>query len=405
MSTRAEARPHLAFPARISPRPIIGTSLVAAAAGLVIFVVGLAVNPRRAWFAYLGAWTVGVTVCVGALILLMVGHAAKAGWTVVTRRLTEAVVDCLPLQFLLFAPIVLGLRWIYPWATDPSRLEPAARDAVLHKQGYLNPSFFSVRSIAYLAIFVVLGILLRRFSLELDRAPRMALVRRLRTLSAGGLPLVALALTWASFDWLMSLQPEWSSTIFGLYVFAGGFVAAIALVAVMLPLSRRRLAPPAEVTPDHVSAVGRLFFAMVIFWAYMAFSQLLIQWIANEPDETSFYRARAHGFWTAINVVLVVGHFFVPFLVLLNRRLKRRAEVLAGVGAWLLVMHVVDVEWLVLPAYAAHGRALPSWVDLGALALVGGLSCAWIVHRYLAAPPIPVHDPQIVAGLEYESKP
>jgi NADH:ubiquinone oxidoreductase subunit 6 (subunit J) len=224
----------------------------------------------------------------------------------------------------------------------------------------------------------------------------------MRALSGGGLPLVGLATTWASFDWTMSLQPEWYSTVFGLYFFAGAFVGAIALVSVMMNVSRLWGPSPLPMTPDHAQALGRLLFAMVIFWAYMAFSQLLIYWIADIPKEVTFYARRMTGSWTAVTYVLVFGNFVVPFFALLNRRWKRHPNYLAVVAAWVLVVHFVDVYWLVLPVYDREG-ARPSWLDLGAILFVGGLSGAWIARRYLDAPPVPLHDPELAEGLGYEA--
>jgi hypothetical protein len=220
--------------------------------------------------------------------------------------------------------------------------------------------------------------------------------------SGGGLPIVALTLTWASFDWTMSLEPDWYSTIYGLYVFAGGFVGAIALTCVMLHLSRARREVAARVTPDHAQAIGRVLFAMIIFWAYMAFSQLLIYWIGDVPEEVRYYGARTTGSWTAITALLIFGHFFAPFLLLLNRRMKRSPEFLRSVGNWMLAMHFVDVYWLVMPSYDRSG-VRPHWLDLAAILFVGGLSCAWIAHRYFGAAPIPRHVPELAEGLHYEA--
>jgi hypothetical protein len=373
-------------------RSVVMSALGAAALGAVLLGVGLALDARRAWFAYLAAWTFGVTVCTGALLLLMVGHAAKASWMVVTRRVTESIVGALPACLVLFVPLCFGLAKIYPWVLHPDE----------HKRHYLSPPFFIARSVVYLGIFIVVGTLLRRWSRQNDARPSLRLVHRMRALSGGGLPLVGLAMTWASFDWTMSLQPEWYSTIFGLYFFAGAFVGAIALVSVLMNVSRLRGASPSPMTPDHAQALGRLLFAMVIFWAYMAFSQLLIYWIADLPAEVTFYVRRMKGSWTAVTYVLVLGHFIVPFFALLNRRWKRHGSYLAGVAAWVLVLHFVDVYWLVLPVCDAAG-ARPSWLDLGAVLFVGGLSCAWITRRYFSASPLPLHDPELAEGLGYEA--
>jgi hypothetical protein len=373
-------------------RSIVLASVAGALLGAVLLFVGLLVDAPRAWFAYLAAWTVGVTIAIGALLLLMVGHASKAGWIVVTRRVTEAVAATLPVYLVLFVPLCFGLSKLYPWVQHP--------DA--HKARYLNPPFFVARTVVYFAIFIAIGALLRHWSRENDARPSMRLVRRMRALSGGGLPLVALATTWASFDWTMSLQPEWYSTIFGLYFFAGAFVGAIALVTLMMYMQRLYADPPSPVSPDLAQALGRLLFAMVAFWAYMAFSQLLIYWIGDVPDEIAFYRLRTTGTWTAVTYLLVCGNFVVPFFALLNRHWKRHPDYLATVACWLLMMHFVDIYWLVLPVYDRAGFR-PHWLDLAAIVFVGGVSSAWIVRRYFSAAPLPLHDPELAEGLDYEA--
>jgi hypothetical protein len=370
-------------------------SLAAAGAtllGAALLGAGFLLDARRAWFAYLAAWTTGVTICIGALLLLMTGHASKAGWMVVTRRATEAVTGTLPLYFALFVPICVGMPKLYPWVLQPDE----------HKRIYLNPMFFVARTVAYFAVFIVIGTLLRRWSRDNDVRPSMKLVLRMRRLGGGGLPLVALVTTWASFDWVMSLQPEWYSTIFGLYFFAGAFCGAIALVSLFAHLSRPRTDRPSAVTPDHAQALGRLLFAMIAFWAYMAFSQLLIYWIGDIPAEITFYGRRTTGSWSVVTTVLVIGNFVVPFFALLNRSWKRNTRYLGAVACWVLAMHFLDVYWLVLPVCDRAG-VRPNWIDAGALLLFGGLSCATIMRLYLSAPALPTHDPGLAEGLGYEA--
>ena len=318
---------------------------------------------------------------------------------VVTRRLAEAMASALPLCSFLFVPIALGLTHLYPWAQPEAADSPSLRRAIAHTHAYLNPPFFVLRTVVYFAIFIGVSVLLSAWSAKNDRAPSLSLVLRMRRLSGGALPLVALALTWASFDWIMSLEPDWSSTIFGMYFFAGSFVGAIALVAAVMwfvPVTSR------HVTPDHAQALGRVLFAMVIFWAYMALSQLLIYWIGDLPDEIEYYLLRTSGSWAAITGVLVLGHFFGPFGALLRRRWKRRLSFLGPVGAWVLAMHFVDVYWMVLPNFDRAGVRL-HWLDAAALLFVGGVFSAWVVHRYAAVSPLPLHVPELEAGLDYEA--
>jgi hypothetical protein len=386
----------------VRARRVVVVSLGLAAVGLAMLLVGLATDARRAWFSYLDAWLFGTSVAVGALLLEMTGHAAKASWMVVTRRLTEAVADTLTLDAALFVPLAFGLKHAYPWAAPEAAADPELREALAHKHVWLSEPFFVARSAIYLAIFCAVAGLLRRWSIANDRRPSVARVQRMRRLSGGALPLVALTLTWASFDWSMSLQPEWYSTMFGVYFFAGSFVGAIALVCVMLHFSRMRQAPAVRVTGDHAQALGRVLFAMIVFWAYVSYGQLLIYWIGDIPEEVTYFARRTAGTWSALTYFIVFGHFIVPFFVLLNRHLKRHLDVLAAVGAWMLMMHFVDVYWQVLPVHDPDGFR-PHWLDLGSILFVGGLSSAWIVRRYFTAAPLPLHDPGLAEGLNYEA--
>ncbi len=379
----------------MSARRFMLWSFGAAGVGGGLLAVEFAIDPTRAWFGYLNAWTFGVDLCVGALLLLQAGHAAKASWIVVTRRSTEAIVSVTPLYLLLFAPIALALGHLYPWAAPVPAADSEVAKAVEHTHAYSNPPFFVLRSLFYLLVFIAVGGLLRAWSKANDERPSLARVRRMRGLAAGAIPLVALCLTWSSFDWTMSLQPDWYSTIFGLYVFSGAFVGALAIVCMLLPYAPRA-------TADHGQALGRLLFAMIVFWAYMAFSQLLIYWIGDIPEDIRYYRVRTTGSWTAVTAVLVFGHFFLPFFVLLNRALKRQKRYLALAGAYMLAMHFVDVYWLILPAHDASG-ARPDFADLGALLLVAGLSCAWGAFMYSSVAPLPLHAPELATGLDYEA--
>jgi hypothetical protein len=385
----------------MTARRVVIVALAVSAGGLALLVTGLFVDATRAWFAYLDAWLFGTSVAVGALLLNMTGHAAKASWMVMTRRPTEAVADTLPIFAVLFVPLIFGLRHVYPWAAH-GPVDAAMQSALDHKRIWLSEPFFIIRTAAYFLVFCTVSGLLRAWSKANDVRPSLALVRRMRQLSGAGFPLLGLTLTWASFDWSMSLQPDWYSTMFGFYFFSGSYVGAIALACVMLRLSAPRGVVPGLLTPDHAHALGRVLFAMIIFWAYISFGQLLIYWIGDIPDEVSYFRKRTAGSWTAVTYVIVFGHFVLPFFVLLNRRLKRHTNALAIVGGWVFVMHFVDVYWQVMPVYDTGG-VRPSWLNLGAIAFVGGLSCACVVRRYLTAAPVPLHTPDLVEGLNYEA--
>jgi hypothetical protein len=392
----------------VNARRLVVLSLASAAVGLALLALGLAVDPGRAWFAYLTAWLFGTSIAVGALLVSMVGHAAKASWMVMTRRPMESVAAALPVFALLFVPIAFGLDHIYVWASAASgdvphaALDPSLAHALEHKHVWLSKPFFVARTCLYFLVFVVVSGLLRVWSRQNDLRPDPALVRKMRRLAGGGLPLIGLTLTWASFDWSMSLQPDWASTMFGFYFFSGAFVAAIALACVMLRVTRPRRSRVVRLSPDHAQALGRLLFAMIIFWAYISFGQLLIYWIGDIPEEVTYYLARTNGSWRALTYVIVFGHFIVPFFALLNRHVKRHPDYLVAMGAWVFAMHYLDVYWQVLPVHDVAGMR-PHWLDLAAALFVGGLSCAWIVRRYASAAPLPLHVPELAEGLDYEA--
>ncbi|HEX3771046.1 MAG TPA: hypothetical protein VHV30_09290 [Polyangiaceae bacterium] len=399
-----------------APRRPDGLAIGATGVGLALLAIGLAVDPTRAWFAYLDAWIFGVTLAIGALIVTLVGQASKAGWMVVVRRPMEAVAGSLPLFAILFVPIAFGLGHLYPWAAA----HPPESAVAGHKALWLSKPFFLARTAVYFAILSFFALRIRGMSRANDVRPSAALVRGMRRLGGGGIPVVGLVLSFASFDWSMSLQPDWSSTMFGIYFFAGAFVGAIALACVLastIPLAgpgrpdasstpgerlERRSTNGSLPSPDHAQALGRLLFAMVIFWAYVSFGQLIVYWMGDEPEEVSFFLRRTTGSWAAVTWVLVFGHFVLPFFGLLNRPLKRRLATLRVAGAWMLAMHYLDVYWQVLPVHDAAG-ARPHWLDLGALLFVAGLATAWVARAYRAAPPLPANVPELDEGLAYEA--
>lgn len=296
--------------------------------------------------SYLTAWLFAATIAAGALVFLMLGHAMSSKWTREVQPVTETIVGALPVLAVLFVPIPIVAGLVYPWVASP----PA------HLASWLSLPAWTVRSAVYLFVWILFGELLRR------RPPAT------RAIATAGLPLAALTITFAAFDWVMSLTPGWSSTLFGLLVFAGGFVGALALIATLCRVSTRA-----------TGALGRLLFAFVIVWAYFEFSQALIQWIANKPDELTWYDARGAGGWSAIAALLVIGHFALPFMALLPFSPKRKPAFLAAVGAWLVAMHYVDTAWLVLPP--ERTQPSPTWLDLAALVVVAGIAAAVSLAR------------------------
>ncbi len=370
------------------------------AVGLALTWVGGAFDARRALYAYLVAFTYWLGIALGALILLGSFHASNARWPVVLRRFVEHVPAVIPLFVVLFVPIVLGRHQLFPWTT-PDALEGELRHLVEHKRPYLNVPFFVFRAGFYFASWVVVAELLRRWSVRQDAAGGITLTRWQRRLGAGSLPLLALTVSFAAFDWIMSVDPRFYSTIFGAYWFAGSFMGAFAVIAIAGALTRRDPAQfGSQMSAEHFHSVGKFLLAFVAFWAYMAFSQLLLIWIANVPDEVPWLVLRISGGWLGVGGFLVVGQFLLPFFLLLSRDLKRNPRSLAWVAAWTLLAHWVDMYWLIMP-HLDPGGPRPSIWDLTAFVGVGGVAVAFTIYRMRGSAAVPVRDPYLDDSLRY----
>lgn len=365
--------------------------------GLSLTALGLAVAPARALFAWLAAFTFVASVALGALCFLLIVHAAASTWPVAVRRLTEAVAGTFPLLALAFVPVVVGAAHIYPWAHPEAVEDPHLRHLIAHKAPYLNVPFFALRGAFYLAVWIAVSALLRRWSFAADEsAPSRQ--QQARALSAAALPLVGLTLTFAAFDWLMSLEPAWFSSVFGIYWFAGGFVASLALLAALAEAARRGPLA-AAITTSHFHALGRLVFAFSIFWAYIAYFQALLIQIANKPEEVTFYLHRIEGGWAAVAWLLAGGRFAVPFLLLLPRATKCMPRLMAALGLFLVVTHYLDCYWLVMPL--APTRHV--WIDLAALVGLTGTAVAFAAWRLRGHALLPLGDPRLEEALAYRS--
>jgi hypothetical protein len=358
-----------------------GVSWVAGAAALAGWsgvAVGWVIARVETHFAYLTAFAFVTSIALGGLILLMTTYTVGASWNTVIRRLNEAVVSVFPVLALCFVPIVLGMHDLYPWAAGPDSLPHLSeheRHVLEHKQAYLNVPFFIGRAAVYFAIWTVVAWVLCRRSTRRDRtvsAPSETAHAAERSFSAAALPPVALALTFAAFDWLMSLQPFWMSSIFGVYVFAGGFVASQGLVAALAHAATR--AGVAWIRPPHFHALGRLMFGFTVFWAYIAFFQALLIALPNRPEEVVFYVQRLDRGWSWVAWLLIAIRFVIPFFLLLPRSIKFRSGALAWIGAGLVVGHYVDMYWLVVPLQAAHGPLPGLWDAAALLALAGTIT-------------------------------
>ncbi len=379
--------------------------IIAAVVGLGATGAGLSVAPTETAFAYLIAFVYWISIAIGGLLLLQIMYASNARWFVVLKRPMEALVGTLPIFAILFVPIIFFIPHLYPWAQDITKFDPHVQELLRHKAPYLNRTGFIVRGIIYFIIFLVSGEGLFRWSKRQDThaADAAALRGKMRKLGSVGLPLTGLALTFASFDWLMSLTPVWYSTIYGVYIFAGGFMSAVSVVVIISWLAHREGGVLSSyANASHFHNMGKLMLVFVIFWTYMAVSQLIIVYMADMPVETPFYLVRGFGTWGYIAVLLIFGHFFIPFFILLNFHFKRVPHKIAAVGVWLLIIHYIDLSWLVLPVLHPKGMHY-HWVDLAAVIGVGGLVVAFGALRMQKHAAISENDPFLKASISYRS--
>ncbi|MBI2565414.1 MAG: hypothetical protein HYV63_00090 [Candidatus Schekmanbacteria bacterium] len=397
--TRRLAQADVSIPSTSSwsKLPLIGGGLAAAgAAGSAAF--GLA-DHGQLFFSYLVAFLFFVSIAIGGLFFVLVNHLSRAGWGVVVRRLAENLMGTLPLFLLLFVPIAFGLHDLYHWAHH----EAVAGDPVLAgKAVYLNPTFFLIRGFAFLVLWSAAGLWFLRTSVAQDSSGEPCLTRRMQMASAPMTLLFAVTVTLAAFDWIMSLEPHWFSTVFGVYFFSGCVVAVYAtMILLVLALDRSRLLGNA-VSIEHVHDLGKMLFAFVAFWAYIAFSQFMLIWYANLPEETIWYSQRWDNSWRGISIFLAVGHFIVPFFFLLSRAIKRNRTLLACGAAWMLFIHLVDVHWLVMPTHHREGFHF-SLMDPAAILFVGGLFLVVLGLGLKKQALVPLKDPRLSESLAFEN--
>jgi hypothetical protein len=362
----------------------------------LLLVIGFFVDRAQFFHSYLFAFGFWAGISIGSLALLMLQHLTGGGWGLVIRRVLEASTRTLPLMLILFVPIVLGAHWIYSWTHQE---ELAKHPVLLEKSKYLNLPFFTVRAAIYFAIWLALAFFLNRWSLLQDRTAKSKFTKSMRVLSGPGMVLLVFTITFASIDWFMSLDPEWSSTIYGfIYVAAWSLSALAFTVAVMAALAKHE--PMNRIVgQSHFQDLGKLLLALVMLWSYFAFSQFLIIWSGNLPEEISWYIPRIHGAWGAIALAVIILHFAFPFLFLLSRSFKRDSGKLVIVAVLILVMRLIDLFWMIAPNFTGEHFHI-SWMDLVAPIAMGGLWLGVFARALTQRPLIPINDPLYETALE-----
>ncbi|MGA8072350.1 MAG: hypothetical protein WB995_02670 [Candidatus Acidiferrales bacterium] len=347
-------------------------------------------NPEQFFRSYLLAFVFWIGFPLGSMAILMLNHLTGGDWGLPIRRPLEAATRTFPAILILFIPLLLGLKTLYPWM----RPEVVTGDAILRaKAFYLNPSFFLTRAAIYFVIWFGLSYFLNKWSEEQDRTGDPALAKRLEGLSGPGLIFYGLTVTYASIDWVMSLEPHWYSTIFGMIFMMIGVLCAMAMAIIVASLLARHEPFASMVVPAQFNDLGNLLLTFVMLWAYLSFSQWLIIWSGNLRDEIPWYMTRARGAWEGWGLSLIIFHFSVPFLLLLQRGLKRRVRALAWVAAALLVTDFMVVIWMVVPAFEPN-RVHIHPQDLTAMCGIGGIWVAAFVWQLKRRPLLPLHAAQ-----------
>lgn len=383
----------------LAPR-IIRVSLGLALAGIVASALLTAAGGGLDQFlhSYLVAFVFFLSLTLGALYFVVLQHLVRAGCSVVVRRPAEALAMNMPLLALLSLPVLFGLSRLYPWASPAN----AADAWLLHKRPFLNVPFFLLRWVVYFGVWTWMARYFWTRSVRQDGSGEVALTRQMEHASGGSMALFALTLNFCAFDLLMSLAPRWYSTIFGVYFYAGSTVGFFALLSVLIALLQRSGRLGGAVSDEHYHDLGKLVFAYTIFWAYIAFSQFMLIWYANIPEETAWYRIRVTGPWQPVGLLLLFGHFFLPFFYLLPRFVKRRPKLFGPMAAWVLLMHYTDLYWVIRPE-ASPGRVPLHPMDVACVLAVGGLWLAAAAHRLRRRSLVPSRDPRLLESLAFEN--
>lgn len=376
-----------------------GIPLLVGGIGLVFSLVGWAVDPHQFYFSYLIGWVFCLSLAIGALFFVQIQHLTKARWSVVVRRIGESMLWAFPLLAVLSIPILIGMHDLFHW----THADVVEQDPVLAgKSAYLNVPFFLIRLAFYFLMWSIVGYKLYRLSLEQGRTGDPDIPARQRKVSAWGLAVTSVTTAFASYDLLMSLDPHWYSTIFGVYFFAGSFMAihaSIALVAMAL-LGMNNLRN--IVTREHLQDLGKMTFGFVVFWAYIAFSQYMLIWYGNIPEETIWYRHRLEHGWEVHSAILLIAHFIIPFLVLLPRSTKRSIPILSFMCVWLLVMHWFDFHWLAMPVLHPDEAGV-HLLDVVSLIGLLGIFVGSAMYRLTRHSLVPERAPYLAESLRFEN--
>ena len=371
---------------------------------LVLAIVGAISSPAKFYQAYIFSYMLVLGLTLGSLGLLMLQHLTGGRWGVIIRRPLEAASKNIWLMAVMFVPIVLGMKYLYSgniyeagWLNAPK----SGEGALSHfQQSYLTSSGFLIRAVIYFVVWGVLTVIFNMWSKQQDvnREDR-ALRQKFKMFSGPGVILYVLCMTFASIDWVMSISPHWASTIYGFLFVAGQAITAMAFVIVIVTMLSHYEPMSAIINQDRIHDLGKLLFAFNMLWAYFGFSQLLIIWSGNQPEEITFYRARLMGGWGIVAVMVLLFSFALPFLVLLSRDVKRTAGLVSKVAIWMIVMRLLDLYWMTRPEFTSS--PMPTWLDIVVPVALFGLWLGFFIFNLKQAPLLPLGDPKLEEAIAH----
>ena len=364
--------------------------LIVGAVGLLICALGAVVDTEQFFRSYLFAFVLWVGLAIGAFGLYMLHHMVGGAWGFLIRRLLSAAIRTFPLLALLFIPIVLGMETLYPWTREGAD----ANHFIHHKALYLNVPFFLGRALLYFAIWMGFGFIVFRLVKRQEETGELALIRKMQNISAVGILMLVLTVTFSSIDWVMSIEPEWFSTMFGVIQIIGYALTALSFATLMLITLAESRPLKDFVRPQIFHDLGNLMFGFTLFWAYVSFSQFLIIWSGNIAEETPWYIHRTHGGWQFVAYFLLLFAFAVPFLLLLSRRNKRDTGFLKKMAMWVLFVRAVELFWFTAPTFHPEGFHI-HWLDIAAPLGIGGVWYWFYIRNLKQRPLLFLTDPRM----------
>ncbi len=366
--------------------------------GLGLSTVGAFVAPQQFAYSWLFGFAFFFTLCAGCFFWTIVHHAADAEWSVVIRRQWENIAALLPIMAIFFIPVFLMRNYLYEWLTVP-----VGQDHLLDsKRAYLNLNFWIIRAVFFFGYFTIASFLYRKISVGQDKDGNPASTLLMRKLAFVFLPLFAFALTFGAFDWLSSLNYKWFSTMWGVYIFAGAAGSSMSLTVLVIAALRKAGYLRETVSVEHFHFMGKWMLAFTVFWAYIAFSQYMLIWYANIPEETEYFILRNTESWNILSIILMVGRFFIPFGLLLLRATKKKPEKLCFLAAWIICMQVLDIYVVIMPELHTAGVHL-SWLDLPPFIGIGATLAFFYLRIVNTASLFPVRDPRLIESLRSQN--